>query len=196
MLPHSAADVAETDLPLMLCRANCKQTCNLCHMAPPPPVLTSPAPTTPPSPTPPTLPSSNPSAPSSPPLLTTSSPPTPIVIASVPAAPTDVDNGAVGRPELSLMPSNCTAYLWTTGSWEACNSTCGFGLQTRTVNCLSYGPSLAFGPVADSALCDSAVRPISVISCVTSPCPSDFAAACRLSPSAAPSASGRRLFWW
>ncbi len=188
MLPHSAADVTENDLPFMLRRANCKQTCNLCLMAPPPP--------TPPPPTPSTLPSSNPSALSSPPLGTMPTPPSPVPTASAAATPTDVDNGAVGRPGLSLLPSNCTAYVWTTGAWEACNSTCGFGLQTRTVNCLSYGPSLALGPMADSALCDSAVRPINVISCVTSPCPSDYAAACRLSPSAAPSTSGRRLFWW
>ena len=149
----------------VLCRANCKQTCNLCPAS---------------SPSSPVYPSNLISSPQS----------------GTSAVPTDLSNGAIPGPTspVTSLPSNCTKHTWVTGQWGACNSTCGFGVQKRTVSCYGYGPSLSVQHTADPAQCGEAVEPVNSTTCAASPCAADYTAACASSP--APAASGRRLFWW
>jgi len=123
-------------------------------------------------------------------------PPPPVRSVSSPGR-TSVQDASVGRPPVATPASaNCTAYTWITGQWGPCNATCGFGLQNRTVDCFSYGPSLSLGSTATASHCNAAQEPIALVSCIVAPCPADYSAACHLAPAVAPAANGPRLFWW
>ena len=185
------------------CRANCKQTCGLCpsppppSLPPPPPVASPPPPVASPPPTSPPLPPFHPPVAATPASSPASSPPPPASRSLPPPGPTSVQDASVGRPPVATpAPANCTAYTWITGEWGPCNATCGFGLQNRTVNCFSYGPSLSLGSTTTASHCNAAQEPIALVSCIVAPCPADYSAACHLAPAAAPAANGRRLFWW
>ena len=148
-----------------LCRAKCKQTCNLC-----------PAPAT-----------SSPVYPSN----VTLSPQS-----GESAVSAGLSNGATNcaTSPVTSTPSNCTKYTWVTGQWSTCSSTCGPGVQKRTVSCMSYSPSLSLQNTADPAVCGEAVEPTNSTTCAALPCADEYIAACAVSP--APAALGRRLLWW
>lgn len=169
----------------MLCRANCKKTCKLCPSPPPSAVSSLPSPLQ-------YLSVKSSPAPSH-------SPASPKVFYPLPSVPSDIDNGAVGRPRSSPQSAgeaNCTAYTWNTGQWSACNATCGFASQNRSVDCLGYDPALSPKAAAEAAFCDAGAKPISVVPCITSPCAADYSAACGMAPAATSPISGRRLLWW
>ena len=143
----------------LLCRANCRQTCNLCG---------SPAP-------------SSTSVPGS-------------LMSPVLPGPTDVNNEAIGRPQTPLqLQGNCTTYTWQSGQWGPCNATCGVGTQSRTVACVQYQLDSGIQAVLPANLCDAAVQPISMTTCILAPCASDYSTACQTAPAASPVSHKRSL---
>ena len=90
--------------------------------------------------------------------------------------------------------AQCIAYTWAAGSWSACNTSCGAGVQSRNVACFQYDASLVLTPAASNSLCSSAARPSSVTECSAGPCVPVYPAACLAQVFSHTASSGRKLF--
>jgi len=62
-------------------------------------------------------------------------------------------------------PPPSVTYGWSLSGWSSCSASCGSGLQTRTVTCLSSSNAA----VAD-AYCSAAVKPVVTQSCSAGSC--------------------------
>ena len=61
---------------------------------------------------------------------------------------------------------NCPRFIWQPKSWSQCSVSCGSGLETRTISCVSEETQLA----VREELCDTMLRPPIVRNCLSDDC--------------------------
>ena len=77
------------------------------------------------------------------------------------------DTYAAPRPSTSQVCRVKDCYDWSIGSWTTCPATCGYGTQTRTVDCINLS---AGNTVASSAACKSFFGASTPMPNTTQPC--------------------------